>query len=185
MQAGDLWVFCGSLPPGAPPDLYARLINNVQRGGGLGFLDSSGPAFRAGLTAGPFAIKPNSEEASEALQQPLCDDTEHRSAARRLQTGGVRLVALTRGARGLILSMDGKLVIATPPHISASSPIGAGDASLAGLLWATLDKCDAVETARRAVACGTAAAMQEGTGMGDRALIKTLLPQVQIQPSQG
>jgi len=95
----------------------------------------------------------------------------------------VHLVALARGAQGLILSLDGKLVIATPPHMSAHSPIGAGDASLAGLLWATLDKCDAVETARRAVACGAAAAMQEGTGVGDQALIKTLLPQVQIQPS--
>ena len=184
VQQGDLWAFCGSLPPGAPPDLYARLINQVQRAGGLGFLDSSGPAFRAGLTAGPFAIKPNSEEASEVLRQPLRDDAEHCSAACRLQIGGVRLVALTRGARGLVLSMDGRLVIATPPHVNIHSPIGAGDASLAGLLWATVEKCDAVETARRAVACGTAAAMQEGTGVGDRALIKTLLPQVQIQPSQ-
>jgi len=184
VRSGDLWAFCGSLPPGAPPDLYAWLINNVQQGGGLGFLDSSGPAFRAGLTAGPFAIKPNSEEASEVLRQPLRDDAEHCLAARRLQTSGVRLVALTRGAQGLILSMDGKLVIATPPHISVHSPIGAGDASLAGLLWATLDKCGAVETARRAVACGTAATMQEGTGVGDQVLVKTLLPQVQIQPSQ-
>jgi 1-phosphofructokinase len=185
VQPGDLWAFCGSLPPGAPLDLYARLINNVQQGGGLGFLDSSGPAFRAGLAAGPFAIKPNSEEASEALLSPLRDDAEHRSAASRLQTGGVRLVALTRGAQGLILSMDGKLVIATPPPVNVRSPVGAGDASLAGLLWAVLDKCDAIETARRAVACGTAAAMQEGTGVGDQALVKTLLPQVQIQPSQG
>jgi 1-phosphofructokinase len=183
-QPGDLWAFCGSLPPGAPPDLYAWLINVVQQSGGLGFLDSSGAAFRAGLTTGPFAIKPNSEEASEALHSPLRDDAEHRSAACRLQTGGVRLVALTRGAQGLVLSMDGKLVIAAPPPVSVFSPIGAGDASLAGLLWATLEKCDAVETARRAVACGTAAAMQEGTGVGDQVLIKALLPHVQIQPLQ-
>jgi 6-phosphofructokinase 2 len=132
------------------------------------------------LGSGPFAIKPNSEEASEVLQLPLRSDAEHHLAACRLQTGRVRLVALSRGAQGLILAMDGKLVIATPPPVNAHSPIGAGDASLAGLLWATLDQCDAIETARRAVACGTAAAMQEGTGMGDQALIKTLLPQVQI-----
>ena len=29
-QPGDLWAFSGSLPPGAPPDLYAGLIRQVQ-----------------------------------------------------------------------------------------------------------------------------------------------------------
>ncbi len=63
----------------------------------------------------------------------------------------------------------------------AASPIGAGDATLAGLLWATLDGCDAAETARRAVACGTAAAMQEGTGVGERTLVEELLPRVLLR----
>jgi 1-phosphofructokinase len=179
-RPGDLWALCGSLPPGAPPDLYARLIQQVQERGGRAFLDSSGPAFRAGLAAQPFAIKPNSEEAAEFLQCPLHGDDGHCLAARRLQAEGVRLVALTRGAQGLVLAMDGEVLIATPPPVAARSPIGAGDAALAGLLWAISDRCDAVETARRAVACGTATAMQEGTALGDRALIEKLLSQVKV-----
>jgi 1-phosphofructokinase len=179
-RAGDLWALCGSLPPGAPPDLYARLIEQVQGCGGRAFLDSSGLAFRAGLAAQPFAVKPNSEEAAELLQQPLHGDDEHCFAARRLQAEGVRLVALTRGAQGLVLAMDEDLLIASPPPVTARSPIGAGDAALAGLLWAVSDRCDAVETARRAVACGTAAAMQEGTALGDRVLIEKLLSQVKV-----
>jgi fructose-1-phosphate kinase PfkB-like protein len=51
---------------------------------------------------------------------------------------------------------------------------------LAGLLWAQSEGCDATETARRAVACGTAAAMQEGTGVGSRALVDELRPQVKV-----
>jgi fructose-1-phosphate kinase PfkB-like protein len=58
--------------------------------------------------------------------------------------------------------------------------VGAGDATLAGIIWALADDCDAEEAARRAVACGTAAAMQEGTGVGDRALIDALRPQVLV-----
>lgn len=177
---GDLWAFCGSLPPGAPPDLYARLIQTVQERGGRAFLDSSGPALRAGLAARPFAVKPNSEEAAEFLQHPLRDDDDHCAAARRMQVEGVALVALSRGAQGLVLALDDDVLIAKPPPVTVRSPIGAGDAALAGLLWAVSDGCDPIETARRAVACGTAAAMQEGTALGNRALIAELLGQVAV-----
>jgi 1-phosphofructokinase family hexose kinase len=179
-RPGDLWAFCGSLPPGAPSDLYAQLIRAVQGRGGRAFLDSSGPAFRAGLAARPFAVKPNSEEAAEFLQYPLRDDADHCVAARRLQAEGITLVALSRGAQGLVLALGGDVVIAKPPPVGVRSPIGAGDAALAGLLWAVSDGCNAVETARRAAACGTAAAMQEGTAVGDRDLITKLLSQVDV-----
>jgi 1-phosphofructokinase family hexose kinase len=177
---GDLWAFCGSMPPGAPPELYANLIQQVQECGGRALLDTSGPAYRRGLSAHPFAIKPNSEEASDLLGTSLHSDEEHCAAAHHLQACGVRLVAITRGAWGLVLAADGETLMATPPPVRARSPVGAGDAALAGLLWAISEDCDPVETARRVVACGTATAMQEGTGVGDRTLIESLLDQVRI-----
>ena len=178
--AGDLWAFTGSLPPGAPSDFYARLITLVQARGGRAFLDSSGEALRQGLAARPYAIKPNSEEAGEALGRPVVSDDDHVAALRWFQDNGSRLVCLTRGARGMILALDGVLLSAAPPPVTAASPIGAGDATLAGLVWAVRDGCDPVETARRAVACGTAAAMQEGTGVGERASVEMLLSKVRV-----
>lgn len=180
-QPGDVWVFCGALPPGARPDLYAQLITTVQSRGGRAVLDTSGPALAAGLTARPFAIKPNREEAGELLGERLEDDRADCRAAGRLQANGIETVALSRGAEGLVLAMGDELVLALPPLLKALSPVGAGDAALAGLLWAMVEGCDAVETARRAVACGAAAALQEGTGIGDRRLIEQLLPQVMIE----
>lgn len=180
-QPGDTWAFCGSLPPGAPADLYAQLITIVQGRGGRAVLDSSGPALAAGVAARPFAIKPNREEAGELLGRPLDNDGADCQAATDLQTLGIPLLALSRGAGGLVLGMNNELVIAMPPKIEARSPVGAGDAALAGLLWALIDGCDAPEMARRAVACGTAAALQEGTGLGDRSLIELLLPQISVQ----
>ena len=97
--AGDLWAFTGSLPPGAPSDFYARLITLVQARGGRTFLDSSGEALRQGLAARPYAIKPNSEEAGEALGRPVVSDDDHVAALRWFQDNGSRLVCLTRGAR--------------------------------------------------------------------------------------
>ena len=179
---GDLWAFCGSLPPGAPTALYARLIDLIRQRGGRAFLDSSGPALRAGLAAGPFAIKPNSEEAGELLGRTLTDDADHARAALELQALGTSIVALSRGSEGLVLGMKDELLVAKPPSVSARSPIGAGDASLAGLLWSLAEECAPEETARRIVACGTTAAMQEGTALGSLSQILALSPQIDIHP---
>jgi 1-phosphofructokinase family hexose kinase len=180
-QPGDLWALCGSLPPGAPPDLYARLIQRVQERKGLAFLDTSGAALRSGMKARPFALKVNTEEAGELLGCNLEGDLELFRLASRLQEGATRLVVLTRGEQGLLLAMEGERVVAVPPQVEARSPVGAGDATLAGLLWAVSEQCDPVTTARRAVACGTAAAMQEGSGVGEAPLIRKLLAKIEVR----
>jgi 1-phosphofructokinase family hexose kinase len=183
---GDLWALCGSLPPGAPADFYADLVTALQARGAAAILDTSEMALRLGLAARPAGIKPNSEEAAQALGQAVTSDEEHVAAVRRLAdllspaTPPAPIICLTRGARGLLLVSGGELVMAEPPPVAARSPVGAGDATLAGLLWALSDGCDASEMARRAVACGTAAAMQEGTGVGSRALVDELRPQVKV-----
>jgi 1-phosphofructokinase len=181
-QPGDLWALCGSLPPGVPLDLYARLIERVQEKKGLAFLDASGAALRSGVTAKPFALKVNTEEASELLGLELGEDLEVACAASGLLEGTTRLVMLTRGAHGSVLATENDRLVAIPPQVEARSPVGAGDAALAGLLWAAYEQCDPVTTARRAVACGTAAAMQEGTGVGEASLIRELLDKVEINP---
>jgi 1-phosphofructokinase len=179
-QPGDTWAFCGSLPPGAPPDAYATLVEKVRAAGGRALLDTSGPALQLGLAARPYGIKPNTEEAAEALGRPVEGDDGHLQAARDLSARGIPIVCLTRGAAGLVLCWEGDTVLARPPVVRAASPVGAGDATLAGVIWALADGCDALEAARRAVACGAAAAMQEGTGVGDRSLIDALRPRVLV-----
>ena len=182
---GDLWAFCGSLPPGAPSNIYARLIGAAQRGGGRALLDASGAALREGLAAHPFGAKPNTEEASDLLGTPLHNDEDHCVAARRMQAEGTALVAISRGADGLVLAAQGELLIARPSTVPVRCPIGAGDALVAGLLWAVSEQCDPIETARRAVACGTAAAMQEGTEVGGRALVAELLGKIEVTVHAG
>jgi 1-phosphofructokinase len=181
----DFWVFSGSLPPGAPHDFYTALIRLVQERGARAFLDSSGLAFREGMAARPFGVKPNSEEAAEFLERPLNRDDEHCVAVRRLiHEHGAEVAAITRGSSGLVLalkSLPEQAIVAIPPQVAIRSAVAAGDAALAGILWGLLDGCDPAEIARRAVACGTAAAMQEGSGIGSRALVERLLPQVEVR----
>jgi len=175
----DFWIFSGSLPPGAPVDLYARLIRQAQEHGARAFLDSSADAFRNGIAAQPFGVKLNTEESAEFFGQALETDEDHCTAAWRfIQEHGTQIPAITRGASGLVLalkSLSDSIIIATPPQVDVRSPVASGDAALAGILWGLLDGCDAPEIVRRAVACGTATAMQEGSGIGSRALVQVLL----------
>ena len=91
-------------------------------------------------------------------------------------------MVLPRGAQGLVLALGDERLVAFPPKVEVRSSVGAGDATLAGLLWAVSENCDPATLARRAAACGTAAAMQEGSGVGEAALVRELLDKVEVRP---
>ena len=62
-----LCVLAGSLPPGARPDLYARLVKDLRARGVTVILDAEGEPMLAGLRAGPSVITPNEREAEELV----------------------------------------------------------------------------------------------------------------------
>jgi 1-phosphofructokinase family hexose kinase len=177
---GQWWAFSGSLPPGAPDGTYADLIEVVQAAGARVVLDSSGHALARGWRAQPYGLRCNVEEAEELLGLRLAAEPDLLRVVPRLRDSGVSLACISRGADGAILATGRLTVLARPPRVQVKSPVGAGDAALAGLLYATSAGLDWPDVARWCVAAGTAAAMQEGTAVGDRTLIESLLPQVGV-----
>ena len=165
-SVGSVWAFCGSLPPGVPADTYARLIAAVQQRGGLACLDTSGEALRLGCAAGPYLVKPNAEEAEEQTGRPVRNAADIRAAVSHFQAAGARNVAISLGAGGLALGGVEGVVQAKPPAVEIGTPVGVGDALLAGMIWAWGQGSTTAEAAAWGVAAGTAAAMGEGVSMG-------------------
>src|SRR6266511_387237 len=159
----DLWILSGSLPPGAPADLYAQLVALLQGHGARTLLDTSGAPLRLGCAAGPYLAKPNAGEAQELTGRPILGDDDALRAARFFLDQGVELVALSLGADGLLLASRAYAVRARPPQVRALNPVGAGDALLAGIAWALARGLSLEDLARWGVASGTAAAMRDGT----------------------
>ncbi len=151
---------CGSLPPGAPADLYARAVALGREAGCRVAVDSSGPSLEAAVGAGPDLIKPNGEELADLVGRPLATLGDVLTAAGEVRTGGVGAVLVSLGADGAVLvDEDGALHADTPPFVPAST-VGAGDALLAGFLYAGGGgKAGLVE----AVAWGAAAARLPGS----------------------
>jgi len=131
------WVAgCGSLPPGVPDDLYADLCARLTAAGIRVAIDSSGPALRAALPAGPDLVKPNREELAEAVGRPVGTLADVVTAARELRSLGARAVLVSLGADGAVLVDDDGVVAGESPVDRPRSTVGAGDALLAGFLAA-------------------------------------------------
>ncbi|MFQ5809953.1 MAG: 1-phosphofructokinase [Armatimonadota bacterium] len=181
VRAGDIWVLCGSLPPGVPPDFYAQLIALVQERGAKALLDTSGEPLRLGCAASLYLVKPNVGEAEEVTGQQIQSDADLLRAADFFLGQEIKLVALSLGADGLLLASKERAVWAGPPSVGVRNPVGAGDALLAGVAWALGRGLSLEETARWGVAAGTAAAMREGVSVGTRAEVGAMSERVKVR----
>ena len=134
--AGSGWVVgCGSLPPGAPVDFYARLIALGSEDRRIA-VDTSGEALGAAVCAGAALVKPNSAELEQLVGRPLATIGDVIAAARELIERGAHAVLVSLGPDGALL-VDAR----TASHAEASiddviNTVGAGDALLAGFLAA-------------------------------------------------
>ncbi len=184
LEAADpgSWVaLCGSLPPGVPHDVYATLTRLFSDAGLRVAVDSSGPAFRAAIAAGPELVKPNDDELAEAVGRPLPTLGDVIAAARELQDRGARTVLVSRGAAGAVL-VDSDVVVGESPVEEPRSTVGAGDALLAGFLAARVRGDDHATAFAEALAWGAAAVRLPGSRMPgpddiDRSIVR-IVPEV-------
>lgn len=184
-RPADVWALCGSLPPGLPTDFYAVLIEILHAAGAIVCLDTSGEPLRQGLLAQPDMIKPNVEEAAEVLGHSIQGPEEAARAVDRFLNFGIQWVALSLGADGLLLASQCERVWARPPIVQVRNAVGAGDASVAGLLWALTEGLPLSDMARWAVAAGTAAAVGEGVSVAGRQQVEAFVRQVTLMPWPG
>lgn len=181
-QAGDLWVLSGSLPPGAPADTYFPMINEVQMAGGKALVDADGETLLQACRARPFLVKPNALEASEVTGIAINAPQDAARACHHFHEWGVGVVLITLAEQGAVLSAYGKAWWARPPEIPIQSPIGAGDASLAGFVWGLSRGLDYPQCLRLCVASGTASASLPGTAVAPRVLIEQVAKGVVVAP---
>lgn len=183
---GTLVVLAGSLPPGCPEDAWAGLVARLGGRGVRTVLDTSDAPLKAalaeGVTALPYAIKPNRHELEDLLGTELADVSALAAAARGLVARGIGLVAVSRGAEGaLFVDRDGAIQAGLPP-VNALSTVGAGDAMVAGLTTALAEDRDLEGIARQAVAFATAKLGGIGPNLPPLDEVRRLMGEVRITP---
>ena len=177
----DAVVVAGSLPRGISAQWFQGLLVHLKSLGLKVALDTSGEALRAGLQAGPWLIKPNTEELAEALDCATDSIAQQAQAAERLHAQGVEHVVVSHGADGVNWFSPGTALHATPPKVSVASTVGAGDSLLAGMLHGLLRVDLPQTTLRRATAIAAMAVTQIGFGISDDAQLARLESGVHVR----
>ncbi len=180
-KAARLVVLAGSLPVGAPEDLYAVIIRELARLDRPAVIDVAGEPLRAALAAGPLLVSPNAREAEEVIGYEFAEESDQIGGATALMEMGAKnaLIHSLTGCVGRFA--DGRTFQARiDAPIDVVSTIGSGDAFLAGFLSAwTIG--ESPETAlRTAVACGMANATMLGAGMFDMGDIAAFANAVEV-----
>ena len=145
--------FCGTLPTGTDPGLYARAAATVLEQKKPLLLDSYQnlqPVFESGVE---IWLKINVEE----LQAMTGEKTVEAGLANVFRSSGVRFAAITDGPGKAYASDGKKLCVYTIPHLdNVVNPIGCGDTASA--VWASelLNGNDPFDSFRLALAAASA-----------------------------
>jgi 1-phosphofructokinase/tagatose 6-phosphate kinase len=182
-QGASTCVLCGSVPPGAPGDLYARLIVALRGAGVLTVLDAEGEQMRAGLRAGPAVVAPNVAEAEGAVGHEFNDaDDLALGLAGLLEMGaGEAIITSETGCVAIVgEGAERRRFEARIEQLDAVATVGSGDSFLAGYLAARHDGAGARECLAFGVACGAESTQHLGAGTLDRREVERLLGRVEV-----
>lgn len=161
-------VLSGSLPAGAPADLYARLARAASARGSRVVVDAAGPALQAALDAGVYLVKPSLGELSALAGTPLDEDAACRKARELVDAGRAEVVALTLGARGAcVISRDGAWRM-PGRAMTVCSTVGAGDSFVGGMIWALGRGAPFDDACRYALAASASSVSTPGTALCTR-----------------
>jgi 6-phosphofructokinase 2 len=173
------FVASGSVPPGAPPDILARVGEIAAEKGARFILDSSGPGLTTTLGRVPvYLVKPSLGE-MEALVGHRLDGEAVEAAARDLVAAGhAEIVAVTMGVQGAVVVARDSRFRVFAPKIKAVSALGAGDAFVGAMTLALADGRPLDDALMLATAAGAATALTPVARVCSRAEVSRLYDQV-------
>jgi 1-phosphofructokinase family hexose kinase len=157
-RPGDLVVCTGSLPRGAPVDLYARCVAALRGRGVLTVVDTSGPALALAARSAPDVLKVNEEElrADAGLTDQDDDPVDLQTLMARALDAGIGAVVVTRGAAGLSYRSATEGWDVRSPAVTVVNATGSGDMMLAGFVTALAQGEDRKTALRTGAAAGAA-----------------------------
>jgi 6-phosphofructokinase 2 len=176
----DFVVASGSLPPGAPTDLYGRLAKIVSAKQSHFVLDSSGAALAEGLRGGGvYLVKPSMRELRALAGCELVQEKEQEQAAMEIvKSGQAQIVVTSMGAAGALLVTAARCERIPSPAVPVKSRVGAGDSMVGGIVLGLAREMSVRDAVCLGIACGAATVTMPGTHLCQRNDVDRLFPQI-------
>jgi 1-phosphofructokinase/tagatose 6-phosphate kinase len=190
-KGAGVCVFCGSLPRGAPPSLYAELVQDLRKVGVTTVLDSEGEALDLATRAEPTVVTPNELEAEELVGHEFADDEDRLTAVSEIVELGAHEAVMTMETGCIALVEEagatqpdsGKRLYrcTLEPQDTPVSRVGSGDAFLAGYVASRYGGGAPEDGLRFAVACGAESTQHFGAGVLDAKAVERLAVDVEVE----
>lgn len=174
------WIVAsGSLPPGLPDDMFAKIADFANAAGSRSIIDTSGNPLKALKGRNCFLIKPNAGELGKLLNREWLKKEDIPEAARQLIADQyAENIAVSMGAEGAWLVNSDESFFVKAPYVEKKSTVGAGDSMVAGMVYQLQKGGTMKEAICFGVACGSAATMNEGTRLFDKADAEKLYTEI-------
>ena len=154
----------GSVPPGVPTDIFAKIALIARKKNARLIVDTSGEALKEAVNVGIYLIKPNLKElASLVAKEELEIESVTEVAREIIYKGCCEVVVVSMGPYGAMLVTKELALNIIPPGLEIKSTVGAGDSMVAGIVLSLTGKKSLTEAVQYGVACGSAATMSPGT----------------------
>jgi 6-phosphofructokinase 2 len=177
-------VASGSLPPGVPEDIFARIATIANKKKAKLIIDTSGKPLQYAMKEGVYLLKPNLGELAKLVNKDHLEENEVGKYARELiGHGKVETIVVSMGASGALLVTDKIEKFIKAPPAERKSTVGAGDSMVAGIVLMLSQGKSLEEAAQYGVACGTAATLKPGTELCSLEDADRFFEQIQTQHS--
>ena len=180
LPSADVVTISGSIPKGAPEEIYNDLIRRCRKASIPVLIDTSGARLIAAVKENPSFIKPNEDEIAQLTGRSFSAREEAVRALMDLHESGIPYVVLSLGAEGALLACDKGVFHGKPPRITPRNTVGCGDSMVAGFAVGFARHLSMAETFRMALAVSAASALSLFTGDFSPADYDRLYPEVSI-----
>lgn len=180
-REGDIAVFSGGVSPNVTKDIYKTLIKIAKGKGAFVILDADGELLKYGIEAKPDIIKPNEHEFEMLLDRELKTREQLIEAAKEIQNRGIKEVLISLGEKGALYITENGSYYGKGLKVPVKSTVGAGDSTVAALIYSKLEKYDKEQTLKFAIACGGASVSLEGTEACKFEQVEELIKRVHIE----
>lgn len=145
----------GSLPKGLTSDFYKEIIKYAKKHDKFVSVDTSGKTLKDMINAEekPDLIKPNETEIADVLGRKI-EKKDLKEILQKEPFKDIPYIIVSMGKDGAMVKIKDKIYNAKVPKVEAVNPVGSGDSSLAGALFAIDEGKSDEEIIKTSMTCG-------------------------------
>lgn len=179
-EISSLMVFSGSIPQNVSNDIYKGFTEIAKGKKCKTIVDTNGIALLEAIKGVPYMIKPNVHELEDAFGIKIKSEQEIVRQCKSLLEQGIKLVAVSMGADGVILASERKILKADVLQVRVKNTVGAGDTMVAVFAYGIHRGMDIEETLSLSVAAA-ALTVSSGSIIHNIEDVKKISGKVQIK----